>query len=145
MFRLSLLALTVIGNGPAPVMCPSPPERVFLGAVATNVMGYLDRVVEMCGIVGGVGERDPRERVISDTSRYSKETHAFNVFDPDGLLPAPGSRACVVGTPRRRDGFTPIEAVKRGLPNSYTADVPLHYPHYVFYPVQCSFDAPARG
>ena len=140
-----ILGALLIHAVPDRPVCPSPPERVFLGAVATNVIGYLDRVVEMCGVVGRVGESDLRERVIYDKDSYSGETDAFNVFDPDGLLPAPGTRACVVGTPRRRDGLTLDEAIRRGLPNRFQIHFALHEPDYVFYPVQCAQDAPARG
>lgn len=139
---LAVLSLATSAEAASPP-CPVAPERVFLGAVASNVFAYLDRVVEVCGLVQEVGERDPRERILHEMSPIGTGYWIY-VYNEDHVLPPEGTRGCVVGTPRRRDGLTPEQAEARGLPNVGVADG-LQRPDYVFYPVRCEYDAPALG
>ena len=146
MFRTALLAAVTL-QGHSAVACPPQAERVFLGAVGTNVTAYLARTVEVCGTFAARGGADSRERVLYDyyDAPWGREYYAIYVFDPAAQLGAEGARACIVCTPARRDGFTPAEARARGLPNVNMADSALRLPDYVFYPVRCEFDGPARG
>ena len=139
MLRTPLLLALV---SPVEASCPPQPERVFLGAVVTDDARFHNRVVEVCGIVQEIGDRDPRERVLYDGSRHSH--FWMYVYDAERSLPPEGSRACVVGAFRRRDGYSPAEARARGLPRTTLTDG-LQRPDYVFYPVQCSYDGPALG
>lgn len=136
-------ALILAFINPSEPSCPAQPERVFLGAVSTNAPAFGLRVVEICGTFAGHSDRDPRERVMYDVSTYNGEEHAVFVFDPDRRLGQDRTRTCIVGTPRRRDGLSIEEARARGT--SYVADVPLHLPDYVFYPLRCTCDGPALG
>ena len=139
MLRATLL-LTLLA--PAEPGCPPEPSRVFLGALVTDDSRYHGRVVEVCGIMQGRGDRDSRERVMYDSNQYSH--YWMYVFEADRILPPAGVRTCVTGAFRRRDGYSPAEAEARGLPKSTVTDG-LQLPDYVFYPVRCLFDAPARG
>jgi len=144
MLRAAVLAATLLqANGPE-VECPAQPERIFLGAVATNPDAYRYRVVEVCGNVEPMRGGGPGERVLHDTSRYGGDGYWIYVHDPESALPPPGGRTCVVGRPWRRDGFTAEEATARGRTNYRVTDA-LQRPDYVFYPVQCTYDGPALG
>lgn len=131
MVRLALLFGLVVAPAGPPAPCP-PPERVFLGALATDVMTYLNRRIEVCGIVQGAEQYRPNERILHDSSPYG--AYWFYVDDSRALLPEAGERGCVVGITRRRDGLTPEQAIARGLSNSYVADG-LQRPDFVLYPV----------
>ena len=143
MLKAFLIGAILIHHAGMPPDCRVPPERVFLGAVATN-LEYFERLVETCGLVQGVGHRDPRERILHDASPHSGESFWLYVFDGDRVLPAEGSRTCVTGIYRRRDGLSFKKAVALGLGTHVVADG-LQRPDHVFYPVRCPQDAPARG
>ena len=139
---LLLLSLAASGE-PASVACTAPPQRVFLGAVATN-LDFAEQVFETCGLVQRVGDRDPRERVLYDVSPRTGDHYWINVFDGDRVLPPEGTRTCVTGIFRRRDGYSIKEARALGRSTTAVADG-LQLPDFVFYPVRCPQDAPARG
>ena len=142
---LLLVSLASQTSTPA-ASCPPPAQRLFLGALASAPSYYEGRLFEICGTVGEVGDEGPTERVLYDQSPRTGQYSAFFVSDPSSELPPPeGARVCLVGEARRRDGLTWREAEERGLPNRSLTDTALRDPDYVFYPIRCGEDAPARG
>jgi hypothetical protein len=139
MLRNALLLALI---SPPDASCPPQPDRVFLGAVVTNPVHY-GRVIETCGLVQGIGDLDSRERILHDATGQH-DGYWMYVFNGEGILPPEGTRTCIVGIFRRRDGFSPAEARARGLPDTHLIDG-LQRPDYVFYPVQCAYDGPALG
>ena len=88
--------------------------------------------------------RYPGERILHDVNASRDTGFWFYVADPAGALGEDGSRVCVVGMARRRDGLTVKEAWARGLPHVTVTDA-LQQPYYVFYPAQCLDNGPALG
>lgn len=107
-----------------------PVDTVPLPRLATNVFAYLDRPVRTCGLLQAKHEGQPSEHILHVSAEG--EGSWFYVDAGTTNLPPYGSRICLNGFIRRRDGLTPRQLAERGI-GVVAGEDGLQNPDYVFY------------